>query len=47
MGKSVEAPEAPDYVGAAEQQADSSRIVTEQQNWANRPTQITPFGQAG
>ena len=44
MGKSVEAPEAPDYVGAAEQQAESSRVVNEQQTWANRPTQITPFG---
>lgn len=42
MSKS--APEAPDYTGAAEAQAASSREVTEQQTWANRPTQVTPFG---
>lgn len=42
MSKS--APEAPDYTGAAEAQAESSREVTEQQTWANRPDQITPFG---
>lgn len=42
MSKS--APAAPDYTGAAEAQAASSREVTEQQTWANRPTQITPFG---
>lgn len=42
MSKS--APEAPDYTGAAEAQAESSREVTEQQTWANRPTQVTPFG---
>lgn len=39
------APAAPDYAGAAQQQADSSREVTEQQTWANRPTINTPFGQ--
>jgi DNA-binding transcriptional MerR regulator len=38
-------PPAPDYAGAAQQQADSSREVTEQQTWANRPTINTPFGQ--
>jgi len=43
MGKS--APKAPDYAAAAEQQAQSSREVTEQQTWANRPDQFTPFGQ--
>lgn len=43
MGKS--APRAPDYAGAAREQAQSSREVTEQQTWANRPTQNTPFGQ--
>lgn len=43
MGKS--APEPPDYAAAAQQQADSSREVTEQQTWANRPTLNTPFGQ--
>lgn len=42
MSKS--APAAPDYTGAAEAQAASSREVTEQQTWANRPDQITPFG---
>lgn len=39
------APAAPDYAGAAQQQAQSSREVTEQQTWANRPTINTPFGQ--
>lgn len=43
MGKST--PAAPDYTGAAQQQAASSREVTEQQTWANRPTINTPFGQ--
>lgn len=43
MGKST--PAAPDYTGAAQQQAASSRDVTEQQTWANRPTINTPFGQ--
>lgn len=43
MSKSV--PAAPDYTGAAEAQAASSRNVTEQQTWANRPTINTPFGQ--
>jgi hypothetical protein len=42
MGKS--APKAPDYTAAAQAQADSSREVTEQQTWANRPDQVTPFG---
>lgn len=43
MSKS--APEAPDYQAAAQEQAQSSREVTEQQTWANRPTINTPFGQ--
>lgn len=43
MGK--KAPKAPDYAAAAEQQAQSSREVTEQQTWANRPDQVTPWGQ--
>lgn len=43
MGKS--SPDPPDYAGAAEAQAQSSREVTEQQTWANRPTLNTPFGQ--
>lgn len=42
MGK--DAPAAPDYTGAAQAQAQSSREVTEQQSWANRPDQFTPFG---
>ena len=42
MGKS--APKAPDYTAAAEAQASSSREVTEQQTWANRPDQFTPWG---
>ncbi len=43
MSKNTPAP--PDYAGAAQQQAQSSREVTEQQTWANRPTINTPFGQ--
>jgi hypothetical protein len=43
MSKS--APKAPDYAAAAEQQAQSSKEVTEQQTWANRADQFTPFGQ--
>lgn len=43
MSKST--PAAPDYRAAAQEQADSSREVTEQQTWANRPTINTPFGQ--
>lgn len=43
MSKS--APKAPDYSAAAATQAESSRDVTEQQTWANRPTINTPFGQ--
>ena len=43
MGKST--PKAPDYAAAADKQAQSSREVTEQQTWANRPDQNTPFGQ--
>lgn len=42
---SKQTPAAPDYTGAAQQQAASSREVTEQQTWANRPTINTPFGQ--
>jgi hypothetical protein len=41
---SKSAPKAPDYAGAAREQAESSREVTEQQTWANRPTINTPFG---
>jgi len=42
MGKS--APKAPDYTAAAEATGESNKEVTEQQTWANRPDQITPFG---
>jgi hypothetical protein len=41
-GKS--APKAPDYAAAAQEQAQGSREVTEQQTWANRPDQFTPWG---
>lgn len=43
MGKS--SPPAPDYAGAAQQQAQGSRESLEAQNFANRPTVNTPFGQ--
>tara|TARA_R110002051_G_scaffold325625_1_gene429513 strand:- start:19052 stop:20326 length:1275 start_codon:yes stop_codon:yes gene_type:complete len=43
MGKKS-TPAVPDYRGAAEEQAESSRLNTEQQTWANRPDQYTPFG---
>ena len=42
MGKS--APPAPDYRGAAEEQAKASKENTEYQTWANRPNINTPFG---
>lgn len=42
---SKQTPAVPDYTGAAEATAASSRDVTEQQTWANRPTLNTPFGQ--
>lgn len=42
---SKDTPDAPDYKAAAQEQAQSSREVTEQQTWANRPTINTPFGQ--
>lgn len=38
-------PDPPDYRAAAEETAQSSKNVTEQQTWANRPTINTPFGQ--
>jgi hypothetical protein len=41
---SKSAPKAPDYEAAARQQAEASREVTEQQTWANRPDQYTPWG---
>ena len=42
-GKS--APKAPNYAALAEEQAKSSKEVTEQQTWANRADQVTPWGQ--
>lgn len=38
------APAAPDYTGAAQQQAQSSKETTTMQNFANRPNQQTPWG---
>lgn len=43
MGKKS-APPAPDYTQAAEQTAASSAAVTNQQTWANRANQVTPWG---
>lgn len=43
MGK-PKAPKPPDYTGAAEAQAESSRRAIAEQTYANRPTQITPWG---
>jgi hypothetical protein len=43
-GGKGDAPAAPDYRGAAQEQAASSKEVTNIQNWANRPTQVTPWG---
>ena len=42
MGKS--APAAPDYRGAAVEQGESSKEVTRDQTYANRPDQYTPWG---
>jgi len=38
------APPPPDYQGAAQQQAQASKEITNIQNYANRPTQNTPWG---
>lgn len=38
------APPAPDYRGAAQEQAAASQEIATQQNYANRPTQYTPWG---
>lgn len=37
-------PAAPDYTGAAQQQAAASKEIATQNTWANRPTINTPFG---
>jgi len=42
MGK--KSADAPDYRGAAEEQAKSSKEAINMQTWANRADQITPFG---
>ena len=44
MGGKGSAPPPPDYTGAAKEQAAASRELTDVQNWANRPTQNTPWG---
>lgn len=44
MGGKSSAPPAPDYTGAAQAQAGASKELTNMQNYANRPTQNTPFG---
>lgn len=43
MGKKV--PKPPDYTAAAEKQADASEDITRDQTYANRPSQITPWGE--
>lgn len=44
MGSKSKPPPAPDYVGAAREQAESSKEVTNMQTYANRPNQQTPWG---
>lgn len=44
MGGKGRAPAAPDYVGAATEQARASERATTAQNFANRPSIVTPFG---
>jgi hypothetical protein len=44
MGGKGSPPPAPNYVAAAEAQADASKELTNIQNFANRPTINTPFG---
>ena len=44
MGGKGSAPAAPDYLGAAREQAAASAELTNMQNYANRPTINTPFG---
>jgi hypothetical protein len=43
MGKRS-APATPDYVGATQLQGQLSKEALNMQNYANRPTQVTPFG---
>lgn len=44
MGGKGSAPPPPDYVGAAQLQGELSKETLNMQNFANRPTQNTPFG---
>lgn len=44
-GKGSSPPPAPDYTGAAREQAAASQETTLQQTYANRPSQQTPWGQ--
>ena len=44
MGGKGSAPAAPDYLGAATAQAQASEKATTAQNFANRPSIYTPFG---
>lgn len=44
FGGKGSAPAAPDYTGAAREQAAASSEIATQQTWANRPTQNTPWG---
>ncbi len=44
MGGKSSRPRAPDYRGAAEEQAQASKEITREQTWANRPNITTPWG---
>lgn len=44
MGKSSKTPAAPDYSGIAEQQSQQNQAAWNQQNQANRPTQVNNQG---
>jgi hypothetical protein len=44
MGGKSSAPPAPDYAGAAQEQSRASKEIANQQTWANRPDQTTPWG---
>lgn len=42
--KGGDTPPAPDYMGIAQLQSDTSRDIANQLTWANRPNQSTPWG---
>ena len=44
MSSLFSTPDTPDYTGAAAQQGQASKEVTNMQTWANRPTLKTPWG---